>query len=160
MVNSVSYFLASADSNTLSSECCLSENFNACWKIGWSKTANWSRTTYTLMLLYFTNNNFLLSVFTYKKLNNDCCKKSRKTHEKCRLTLYTCKLVTKCWVTLHAICKMRSANRSFAQVDDEIRVLSGKSQLSQSVSAIAQSLKFWKKHHFSFVSSVTIRELQ
>ena len=34
-----------------------------CRKIGWSKTANWSRTTYALMLLYFTNNNFLLSVF-------------------------------------------------------------------------------------------------
>ena len=37
------------------SECCLSETFNACRKIGWPKTANWSRTIYTFMLLYFTN---------------------------------------------------------------------------------------------------------
>ena len=31
---------------------CLSENFNACRKIGWSKTANWSRTTYTVIVFY------------------------------------------------------------------------------------------------------------
>ena len=57
-------------------ECCLSENFNACRKIGWSKTG----IDHTLMLLYFTNNNFLMTTFapplkfpTYTTVNRGLC---------------------------------------------------------------------------------------
>ena len=94
------------------------------------------------LLLYFTNNNFTFGF--YKKLNNDCCEKSRKMHEKCRLTLYTYKLVTKCRVTLHAICEVRTDHFHRLTADscsDKIRVASSQSQLSQCNSSKSQILK-------------------